>query len=888
MADGDYDLWDTLNLQPGASVDEVRVAFRELSRLYHPDKHAAGGEGENAAFVRVHRAYRILSDEALRGFYEKYGLSGVRLAENLSDDEGAARGEGLSVPDDRLKDLEVRVQRLVRKHEELRAQRLLSLNGSFLLSVAATAKPGTPLKRRFRLQYTALSHSVQIHLSERFRLSVGCASHVQSSSGAGAAKLMLAASTTVAPGTNIRASCNVTGSSADAELSVVRSLSPHCTVRQQLGFSRDGRYLALNFSPWLTRTLRGGLTGTFSSDPSLSLNLVKTSLSCGHSAKMFVELQPGAGELGCTFKYKPVKGFSMKVSPTLSRQGAALQFICTKASADALTKLHWALHVRAHGLALRLTFYRCGLRFVLPLELWSEASGPVPATELGLAVLFWAAPPFLLRLLHTGIGLVSKQISKVWAAPKSNTPKASCTEDAQQAENGHQRAFLAGEAARRRKDEEDINGLVILAAHYGPGSALQNGMSNQGLSQARGVIDVTNCLMAKVRDSRLQISSAPKSTLLGFGQCQEDSADPVLHIRYRFGGNVFSRSFGERDVAEMGEQFRWNPSAERMGQMLLQAVYMEDQVTLEHLIKQKANLEARDETGATALHIATTRNMPSTVSWLLRHRADCFAKDGDGYHALTWACIKGHLQIVKILLEARASIEEAASSSGKTPLSLAAERGHKEVVEELLAKQARLDQTNTDGSTPLHAAAHQCEVEIVAHLLSRKSIVNVADNEGWTPLMYAVNSPTSARDSVRPELNERKVHIEGAIGKKSTLELLLLHKADANVQSVEGLSPLIIVCAYDRPHAVKQLLDAKAQVNMATAKGQSAMLMAAVNDLPGVAKALIVGNADVNQANGKGESPLSVSEKNGFREVADLLKSAGALPPKGGKKKGRK
>mmetsp|Transcript_86350 Transcript_86350/g.119810 ORF Transcript_86350/g.119810 Transcript_86350/m.119810 type:complete len:213 (-) Transcript_86350:72-710(-) len=211
-----------------------------------------------------------------------------------------------------------------------------------------------------------------------------------------------------------------------------------------------------------------------------------------------------------------------------------------------------------------------------------------------------------------------------------------------------------------------------------------------------------------------------------------------------------------------------------------------------------------------------------------------------------------------------------------------------EVVEELLAKQARLDQTNTDGSTPLHAAAHQCEVEVVARLLSRKSLVNVADNEGWTPLMYAVNSPAAASDSVRPELSERKVHIEGAIGRKSTLELLLLHKADANAQSVDGFSPLIIVCAYDRPHAVKQLLDAKAQVNMATMKGQSAMLMAAVNDLVAVAKALIAGSADVNQANGKGESPLSVSEKNGFREVADLLKSAGALPPKGGKKKGRK
>ncbi|CAL1141370.1 unnamed protein product [Cladocopium goreaui] len=105
MADDEYDLWDTLHLQPGATLDEVRVAFRELSRVYHPDKRNGArterAEGENAAFVRVHRAYRILSDEALRGFYEKYGLSGVRLAESLSDEEGA---EGaVSLIDDRLK-----------------------------------------------------------------------------------------------------------------------------------------------------------------------------------------------------------------------------------------------------------------------------------------------------------------------------------------------------------------------------------------------------------------------------------------------------------------------------------------------------------------------------------------------------------------------------------------------------------------------------------------------------------------------------------------------------------------------------------------------------------------------------------------------------------------
>eukprot|EP00913_Durusdinium_trenchii_P018617 g17495.t1 len=167
------------------------------------------------------------------------------------------------------------------------------------------------------------------------------------------------------------------------------------------------------------------------------------------------------------------------------------------------------------------------------------------------------------------------------------------------------------------------------------------------------------------------------------------------------------------------EPFRRGNGADAASGLWDWAVYMEDQVTLDHLIRQKANLEARDETGATALHIAATRNMSKTVSWLLRHHATCSSKDGDGYQALTWACIKGHLQIVKILLEARASMDEAASSTGKTPLSLAAERGHTQVVEELLAKQAQVDQLNSDGSTALHAAAHQCEVEIVAYLLSR-------------------------------------------------------------------------------------------------------------------------------------------------------------------------
>lgn len=64
----------------------------------------------------------------------------------------------------------------------------------------------------------------------------------------------------------------------------------------------------------------------------------------------------------------------------------------------------------------------------------------------------------------------------------------------------------------------------------------------------------------------------------------------------------------------MGEHFKLNPSAEKVGQMMRQAVYMEDQVTLEHLMKQRADLEAKEEsTGATPLHIAAIQCKPGTA-----------------------------------------------------------------------------------------------------------------------------------------------------------------------------------------------------------------------------------------------------------------------------------
>eukprot|EP00929_Paragymnodinium_shiwhaense_P001499 TRINITY_DN101725_c0_g1_i1.p1 TRINITY_DN101725_c0_g1~~TRINITY_DN101725_c0_g1_i1.p1 ORF type:complete len:338 (-),score=60.78 TRINITY_DN101725_c0_g1_i1:242-1255(-) len=337
----------------------------------------------------------------------------------------------------------------------------------------------------------------------------------------------------------------------------------------------------------------------------------------------------------------------------------------------------------------------------------------------------------------------------------------------------------------------------------------------------------------------------------------------------------------------MGEQFKWNPSTDRAGQMLRQAVYMEDVVTLEHLAKQKVDLEARDESGATPLHIAAIQCLPNTISWLLKKKADVNAIDGEGFSALTWACAKGHRESMSLLIAGGANITDLTKSSGKSPLAISAERGHIGCVQELLAKKADVHQANQDGTSALMCAAHRAETEVVLYLLDRNAASNATDVEGWTPLIYALNAEVAPR-AAGGENADKKVILDGVLGKRSTIEILMLHKADVNARTQDGLSPLIVASGRDRPSAAKKLLEAKAEVNLQSSRGQFALLMAAAHNLPDTLRALVVAQADVNMANAKNDSPLSLAEKYNYKDIVDLLTKAGAVKPKAKKKSKKK
>lgn len=73
MASRDY--YEVLGLNRNASPDEIKSAFRNLARQYHPDVNKASDAEER--FKEINEAYAVLSDTDKRAAYDRYGQAGL-------------------------------------------------------------------------------------------------------------------------------------------------------------------------------------------------------------------------------------------------------------------------------------------------------------------------------------------------------------------------------------------------------------------------------------------------------------------------------------------------------------------------------------------------------------------------------------------------------------------------------------------------------------------------------------------------------------------------------------------------------------------------------------------------------------------------------------------
>lgn len=70
------DYYEVLGLQRGASIEEIKKAYRKLALQYHPDKNPNNPDAEER-FKEAAEAYGVLSDEEKRARYDRYGHQGM-------------------------------------------------------------------------------------------------------------------------------------------------------------------------------------------------------------------------------------------------------------------------------------------------------------------------------------------------------------------------------------------------------------------------------------------------------------------------------------------------------------------------------------------------------------------------------------------------------------------------------------------------------------------------------------------------------------------------------------------------------------------------------------------------------------------------------------------
>ncbi len=73
MAEAKRDYYEVLGVSKTASADEIKKAFRQLAKKYHPDANPDNKAAAEEKFKEVNEAYEVLSDQNKRAAYDRFG-----------------------------------------------------------------------------------------------------------------------------------------------------------------------------------------------------------------------------------------------------------------------------------------------------------------------------------------------------------------------------------------------------------------------------------------------------------------------------------------------------------------------------------------------------------------------------------------------------------------------------------------------------------------------------------------------------------------------------------------------------------------------------------------------------------------------------------------------
>jgi ankyrin repeat protein len=283
---------------------------------------------------------------------------------------------------------------------------------------------------------------------------------------------------------------------------------------------------------------------------------------------------------------------------------------------------------------------------------------------------------------------------------------------------------------------------------------------------------------------------------------------------------------------------------------LVEAAKKRDGQAVRALLKQRADVNARQGDGSTALHWGVYWDEPEIVAVLLGVGADVNAANDYGATPLWLACNNGSARLVEMLLEAGAN-PNAALSSGETPLMTASRVGSTAAVKALLARGADANaKERLRGQTALMWAVAQQHADVVQVLIELKADLHARSDVRTRRVNRGPDGTLPSLNPSRDLIDERQGGFTPLLfaarqGSLESARLLVAAGANVNDVSPAGTSALVIASHSGHGNLAAFLLEKGADPNTSEA-GYTALHAAVLRGDVALVKSLVAHGANPN------------------------------------------
>ncbi|KAM8967607.1 uncharacterized protein RCH25_026220 [Pelodytes ibericus] len=327
----------------------------------------------------------------------------------------------------------------------------------------------------------------------------------------------------------------------------------------------------------------------------------------------------------------------------------------------------------------------------------------------------------------------------------------------------------------------------------------------------------------------------------------------------------------------------------------------------EVLLKSGAEVNAEQENGETAMHIASRHGNLKMLTALIEDGGEVTWLSKAGESPLHTAARHCHLPIVQVILNYLAnekstadavSCVNQANKDGETPLHLAAavrkdaitlEEEDVRIIRILLQYEGDISRTTGQTlETPLHYCARAGNEEVLLEIIKHigcsqvQQAMNKQAKNGWSPLLVAADGghtevvkillQNHARVDVFDEHGKAALHLASENGHDKIADILLWHKAFVNAKTKLGLTPLHLCAQNGFNHLVKLLVGTHlASIDAMSLTMRTPLHLASLNGQLDVCNSLLTMKADVNATDIHGQTPLHLAAENDHSEVAKLF-----------------